>query len=61
MKHLTDEQYLKILHDNEERGNLRDKITFMRKWDVIRTALNPNAKWYSTEELKEVAKENDND
>lgn len=61
MKHLTDEQYLRILHDNEERGNLKDKISFMRQWDVIRTTINPNAKWYNVEESKEVIKGNDND
>lgn len=53
MKSLTTEQYIEILKNYEIRGTYSDNVDMMRRWDETRTAINPNAKWYSLVEEAE--------
>lgn len=57
MKSLEIAEYIKILRGLEIRGQTTEWVYWMKQWDEVRTAINPNAKWY---ELKEVNDEEDN-
>lgn len=55
MKHLTDDQYIKIIKENNIGGVYAEFVSIMRRWDEIRTDINPDATWYpfDIEEPKE--------
>ena len=49
MKSLSIEEYINILHKNKQHTNFSEWAYWMKKWDEVRTDVNPNAKWYEEE------------
>lgn len=45
-------EYVKILKRSEVRGRQAEWCYLLKRWDEVRTKVNPNAKWYD-EPLKE--------
>lgn len=51
MRSLEIAEYITILRGLEIRGQTTEWVYWMKQWDEVRTAINPNAKWYDKIEV----------
>ena len=52
MKSLEITEYVKMLRGLDMKGQITDWAYWMKRWDEVRTDINPNAKWYDENEVK---------